>query len=514
MSSIRLAQPIIRKQQLTVEDIKDLKLPIEISSDKIIITRSLRNWKLQQPVTLDLSKVLDAKEKGLVNYIITSFISDRPALLPFVFDNQSLVKLARHLLRHYSGSYKSCLVYTVNFYRYSTWLGYSPDLIIADLKPVGNIPDPQRVQNHTGYLNDYLAQLQDDGLKPGGVENRIKAVKTFYRVNGVKIELTEPLSRRVVYKDRAPKPEELATMLDLTDLRGKVIVSCLALGGFREETFSKLQYRHVKDDLEAGIIPIHVHVEIEITKGKYHDYDTFLGAEAAYYLKLYLDQRRKGTKKVPPENITDDSPLIRDETRRTPKSISTKQLRKIVHELYVKAGFIKPNKTGAMYDLRVHSIRKYFKTQLIALGVQEDYADYFMGHTVDTYHDIQSLGIDKLRAIYAAAGLAIRKKTALSKIDTIKEMIRALGENPEQLLTREALTRGNITEQTIEDHQVGVLTEELRKLIRQSADSTNAHREWCYGQDSNLRTPAGKDIPSREARPAGQTLILSPSPLT
>jgi DNA modification methylase len=36
----------------------------------------------------------------------------------------------------------------------------------------------------------------------------------------------------------------------------------------------------------------------------------------------------------------------------------------------------------------------------------------------------------------------------------------------------------------------------------------------CYGQDLNLRTPAGKDFPSREARPAGQTLILSPSPLT
>ena len=35
--------------------------------------------------------------------------------------------------------------------------------------------------------------------------------------------------------------------------------------------------------------------EADITKGKYHDYDTFLGAEAANYLRLYLDQRRKGT---------------------------------------------------------------------------------------------------------------------------------------------------------------------------------------------------------------------------
>ena len=153
---------------------------------------------------------------------------------------------------------------------------------LGDLKPAGNIPDPQRIQNHTGYLSDYLARLQDDGLKPGAVENYIKAVKTFYRVNSIKIELTEPLSRRVIYKDRAPKPDELATMLDLTNLRGKVIVTCLALGAFREETLTKLTYRHIKEDLEAGITPIHLHIEAEITKGKYHDYHTFLGPEAAY----------------------------------------------------------------------------------------------------------------------------------------------------------------------------------------------------------------------------------------
>ena len=255
---IALAPPIVRKTQLTIDDLKSLNLPIQIKDDVIRIERSLTDWKLQQPVTLILSKVLNANEKGLIDYIIRSFISDRPALLTFVFDNQSLLKMTRYLLRHCSASHKSCLVYTVNVYKYSAWMGYTPDLIIADLKPAGNIPDPQRIQNHTGYLSDYLAQLQDDGLKPGAVENYIKAVKTFYRVNGIKIELTEPLSRRVTYKDRAPKPDELATMLDLTNLRGKVIVSCLALGAFREETFTKLTYRHVKEDLEAGITPIHL----------------------------------------------------------------------------------------------------------------------------------------------------------------------------------------------------------------------------------------------------------------
>ena len=60
------------------------------------------------------------------------------------------------------------------------------------------------------------------------------------------------------------------------------------------------------------------------------------------------------------------------------------------------------------YSLCVHSLRKYFKTQLMALGVQSDYVDYMMGHTVDTYHDIQSKGIEFLRNVYASAGLSIK----------------------------------------------------------------------------------------------------------
>src|SRR5665647_1413719 len=127
--------------------------------------------------------------------------------------------------------------------------------------------------------------------------------------------------------------------------------------------------------------------------------------------------------------------------RRNPTSVGPKQLRKIVHELYLKADLIKQQKYG-MYDLRVHSLRKYFKTQLLALGVQPDYVDYMMGHTVDTYHDIQSLGIDTLRNAYAASGLAIRRKTQVNKVEALKEIIRAWGMNPEQMLTRDALSEG------------------------------------------------------------------------
>jgi hypothetical protein len=154
-----------------------------------------------------------------------------------------------------------------------------------------------------------------------------------------------------------------------------------------------------------------------------------------------------------------------------------------VHYLYVQAGLLK-QRNGRMYDLRVHSLRKYFKTQLLALGVQPDYVDYMMGHTIDTYHDIQSLGIDKLRNVYASSGLAIRGKTQVSKLEALKEIIRAWGLNPEEILTRDALTRPNMTiidQNQLENHQLSQLTTALRqqmlKEIRenQSEKSMNSH---------------------------------------
>jgi hypothetical protein len=85
----------------------------------------------------------------------------------------------------------------------------------------------------------------------------------------------------------------------------------------------RLRYRHLSEELEKGIIPVHVHVETQITKGKYHDYDTFLRGEAVEYMRLYPELRRHGNihPEIPPEQISDDSPLIRDEMYEVPRPI-------------------------------------------------------------------------------------------------------------------------------------------------------------------------------------------------
>ena len=91
-------------------------------------------------------------------------------------------------------------------------------------------------------------------------------------------------------------------MLDQAATREAFIVAAIATGGFREGTFSKLKYRHVKEDFESGKVPIHIHVEASITKGKYHDYDTFLNPEACALLKLYIQDRKRGNGKCRPKH--------------------------------------------------------------------------------------------------------------------------------------------------------------------------------------------------------------------
>lgn len=230
--------------------------------------------------------------------------------------------------------------------------------------------------------------------------------------------------------------------------------------------------------MEKGTIPVHVHVEAEITKGKYHDYDTFLGKEAVDYLKAYLDVRCRGNVKkchcsngstvvrgIPPEVITDESPLIRNKHRAKVAPITPKQIYNTVHALYRKAGVISSS-SRRRHKLRVHSIRKFFRTQLSALGVDRDYIEYMMGHTISTYHDINMKGIEFLRGIYVASGLSIRPKTNLSKIEALKEIVRAWGLDPEKVLTREALIESHRTIVENEENQVKVLSRALKDMMR------------------------------------------------
>ena len=175
---------------------------------------------------------------------------------------------------------------------------------------------------------------------------------------------------------------------------------------------------------------------------------------------------------MPPEQLTDESPLIRNsQVTNRALGVSEKTIGKIVHDLAVGTKVSKKLPNSWMYSVRTHSLRKFFRSQLSAAKIDSEIIEYMMGHTVSTYEDVQSLGIETLRNLYATAGLAIRPKTQTNRIDQLKEIIRAWGGNPEEILSKDALLRGNITEaqDQTQNHQLSILAENLKQIIRKEA---------------------------------------------
>jgi len=163
--------------------------------------------------------------------------------------------------------------------------------------------------------------------------------------------------------------------------------------------------------------------------------------------------------------------LIRDSRSTFPRPIGPKQLRKIVHNLFLRAGIL-GTKKGRMYDLRVHTIRKFFKTWLVHRGLPESYADFMIGHVTDTYHDIQSLGVERLRAAYASAGLTLRPAANDSKEDMVKEFARGLGLNPEAIMFRNTVLEPDTKYLDPEQRQrwtIRVLMEAIREELTKPA---------------------------------------------
>jgi hypothetical protein len=74
-------------------------------------------------------------------------------------------------------------------------------------------------------------------------------------------------------------------------------------------------------------------------------------------------------------------------------------------------------------------------------------------------------GIEFLRSLYASSGLSIKPKSKLSKIEQLKLIIEAWGMNPNEILTREALSMPHRTVVDPAHNQIEVLNQALKHAI-------------------------------------------------
>ena len=425
--------------------------------------KSPAGYRLKYPVGCWFKPLPGKLGLKLVEYVCES-LSGRSPYIARVLTSPSLMRLVNYLYRYRSQSRNTLLRYTQFVMQFLNWLHEDPDQLVDKCFTNEGLPDPKAVKELAQTIDMYLGELQAEGLASQTIASAKAALKTWLEVNGITLpKIFTPMIRHS-YSPRAPTPDELAKVLEVADLRGKVAVSILALSGMRVGTLARLRLRHLEPDLSQGVIPVCIRVPAELNKGQYCSYYTFIGEEAVRYLKLYLEQRRQGTRRVPPEDITPDSPVIRTRDRSF-KPVSAKRLYKIVSKLFRRAGLLREPRLGRRYQLCAHSLRKYFKTQLAARGVPPEFVEFMMGHKTSTYLDVKSKGVEFLRSLYAASGISIKPQTRLSRIEVLKELVRSLGFNPEEVLVKHLLEKPHRTLVTSED-QLEALREAIRQAVK------------------------------------------------
>lgn len=385
--------------------------------------------QIRNEYSFEVPEPKDDSEKRLYQFIIDTFAERKVGkLIPFTFENSSVMELARAMFFRGIGSSATLFDYTSDIYRFCEWSGSEPDRLVNECFDSEGTINRKGVLEKKRQVEEYLTFLKAKGLAPYTLCNAFKGVTALFRCNHVDMAFAFKLPKRSVNECRSPTVEELQRVLSVANIREKALVAVLAVSGLRIGTLARLRYGHVKYDLENGIVPVHLHIEAELTKGKYHSYDTFLNGEAAEFLQGYLNLRKNGMGVLPPERMSDDSLLFKVMGRvRKHESLPLGRISGLLRQLYFKSGLITREAGMRMYDLRSNSLRMFFRSQMAFLGVQRDIIEYMMGHKTDQYLDVRMNGIEYLREIYRVSGISITRQTEDDRVHLLKQMVQRLG---------------------------------------------------------------------------------------
>jgi hypothetical protein len=132
----------------------------------VTITESSRGHKLQKPLTLTLPEAETAADKKLQQYIIDALLTRMPSLITLTFDNTTAIELAKHLLRHRTGSPQTLYQYIYGVHRFCLWTNSQPAQLVNTCKDEDGNPNPKALSQTSRMLDDFIANLQAENLAP------------------------------------------------------------------------------------------------------------------------------------------------------------------------------------------------------------------------------------------------------------------------------------------------------------------------------------------------------------
>jgi integrase len=274
------------------------------------------------------------------------------------------------------------------------WYGKDCDKFVKDAK-ASTIKIESKILEFVQEKKDLLKKKAITASTIGGF---LKPIRLLLEMNDVtlnwrKIKRTLPPSRRFAL-DRAPTNDEVRSIVENADVRGKALTLLFASSGIREgaiEGAKVADFTAVKVDTEL------VAARLIVYPGESEQYIAFATVESWLAFQEYLKFRQ-----MHGETVDDQSPLFRDkfdpisELRHRkihnthvskPVPMTGASIRKYYNYLLHELGFREGTKRR--HEFSVHGFRKFFKTTAENSGMKPINVETLMGHSTgisDSYY--------------------------------------------------------------------------------------------------------------------------------
>ena len=273
------------------------------------------------------------------------------------------------------GIYGSAFELFQEFYgnKYGEGKGFSHflDRIFAELQK------PRREQKRVAEteLVDFIDHLKELGKSNNTIRTYFGAVQNLLKYKQITVSASfignlPPAIEKPINHKHEWTIEEIQKFVDSAPTyRDKAIIVCLFQSGLGVNELTQLNYEHIQEEFEKGILPICLKLVRKKTNVKFK---TFFGHDSVKYLRLYLQTRK---------NLTSETPLFTkwNSTKRITAGAIQQKFGEVVKDL----DFIKKKDLEGFNPCRPHSLRAAFESQLIG-KVSDKLIQFFMGHSIGT----------------------------------------------------------------------------------------------------------------------------------
>jgi integrase len=290
------------------------------------------------------------------------------------------------------------------------------------------------------------------GIKALLIENGVKTVDRVSREIAREFRRTIGPVRTLLKRDIITK-EEIVQVLKVAPLREKAIIALMASSGLRVSAALNLKIENFKDNLWDESLPCYA-IEIPESLSKEGEpYITFCSWEAALYIREFIKFRESQEENVKPSSYIftayqEERPLSvsrfetywRDICREAGVDLRPVKI-KGKHTKVAKGGVRVYSLDGKRYNVRPHSLRKFFRTSLAISGVDRLAAEALMGHSllsfgVESIYNYAVSRLDYLRGEYLKAlnnllflkeprGMEIINGVARERIKQLEEKVKS-----------------------------------------------------------------------------------------